>query len=1456
MMKRLIVAMTAFLLLAGLSSASAQQIKGNQMGGTFRHHQMSGLKAARSLTDKAMARMISPQDVQGSHIEASLNSMMYYACQDGVQISFPTENTISLYNLQGYGTTVTGEVNWATGELNFPHQLFLTTMVDEYNPATGENNPVQVEMYFDPDSADVTSGVKGHIYEDGTVSLGRWIAETYFPEDEAWDWVMEFDMMASYFFRPNSKMTTTDVTGAEHVYNTYIMDTDDEHSTIFGFGGKGALNVQRRHSKALIIQPEQHMVFYNFYYGYGSVYSPIYQDGKLSGINTLRNIGGTGTTSQWNIDAWAVCYDMALSVPGDHNPEWMTTSSTIVRTDGKPFTYPAAKNYGWEGDGSLSNPYKLLTANDFVQLNNIVQAGEYCDGLYFALTQDVDFTGSNFQGVATGMLTTANTNPHFSGTIDGQGHSIKNLKINQPQLNHIGLVGELRGHIKNLIIDKSCEFVGNDYVGSFAGELKYSLDCSLIGCENYASVKSVDAYCGGLVGATAKDHVIKDCYNAGSVTSGNCKVGGLVGYLFRSNLINCQNDGSVTILNLYPDSNPMLAQAGGLSGYVCGATIDNCLNTGTVSGVQGSKIGGLFGEIYNSIYGTTITNSINVGSVLCGNAAETGGVVSFCTSDCPSASKVYYDASRMYCGAWQAESFEGVVEATAQQLTSGSVDLPTTYWSQQAGLYPALKTFASKNQDWRSCYVLFADVESAGDMQTVANIHGQSASLKVGGADGFSIDGLKLYAPNTSRQCIDTLTVTNGQSTIIVPLRKLLSHKLQGEGTEAEPYLIGDVADWNAFVRETNVSGNEFKGKFLKLTADIDFTGEDFVALYADGNKQFRGCLKGDGHTLSHITMDLGSLSGSASQYKGLFATIGSEGEVCDLTIADSYFRGFEYIGAFAGALYGKLTNCHTTESVTVEAENRFVGGLVGEMINKAVIDGCSNSADVWSEQYVGGFAGDARSPGVVIKGSKNYGHIHNFKDERVGVSYVSGLVSRMDGQIIDCENYGKIESHNDYAAGIASKGSSTTLFQNCVNHGEIVAHARGQVMGYAAGICSELSGSSVVACGNTGRIISHLNYAGGIVALSEGNITDCWNTGFVTADNVFAGGICGWTTVSQSVSRGNFVRCWNAGEVAAGYAQIPATLSNFAGGIVGNTVEDSPLLDECWNMGYIHVDKTPGDDGTEDYSEDYDFTNAGGLVGGGAARIQNCANYGTVWSKKQTGGLVGRVIDTGYEKLSNSYNAGSVICPDMVGYSCHVIGDDFVEGAVDVNTVFYDADAAVQSFTLDANYTGLSREDMTATEGAITAMGDRFDYSRVATYPMLKSFLSKTNQNVEGFKHHQLATATIYEGEESQFMLGNTHTVVWEGDGIIVANGMAFGRQLGETTITAKVDGVELQKQFSVEITHVWTDAEIEAYFEATGINKVASDRKHGKEYNLAGQHVGKTYRGVIVSDGKKILR
>jgi hypothetical protein len=120
--------------------------------------------------------------------------------------------------------------------------------------------------------------------------------------------------------------------------------------------------------------------------------------------------------------------------------------------------------------------------------------------------------------------------PSFSGTFDGDGCMVKNLKINNSALNRVGLFADLAGTVKDLgLVDVN--IVGNEKVGALAG--RFTMDGSTVDrCYSTGSISGKNLV-GGLVGEVNQliYALIRDCHSSASITVEADFAGGLVGYM-------------------------------------------------------------------------------------------------------------------------------------------------------------------------------------------------------------------------------------------------------------------------------------------------------------------------------------------------------------------------------------------------------------------------------------------------------------------------------------------------------------------------------------------------------------------------------------------------------------------------------------------------------------------------------------------------------------------------------------------------------------------------------------------------------------------------------------------------------------------------------------------------------------------------------------------------------------
>ena len=180
------------------------------------------------------------------------------------------------------------------------------------------------------------------------------------------------------------------------------------------------------------------------------------------------------------------------------------------------------------------------------------------------------------------------------GTLDGQGHVIRNLYINSTN-NNLGLIGFLQGgaSVTGLGITGSVTCTNNTrfaQAGGIVGNMQNN--ASITRCYSAVNVTS-NKYAGGIAGFTATGAVITDCYATGTIRSSSaneCYLGGICGSGFSNTagatLTNCYSIGDVT------GTSGAASYLGGLSPDKTAAHyVENCFYLdGTVS-KESSKYG-------------------------------------------------------------------------------------------------------------------------------------------------------------------------------------------------------------------------------------------------------------------------------------------------------------------------------------------------------------------------------------------------------------------------------------------------------------------------------------------------------------------------------------------------------------------------------------------------------------------------------------------------------------------------------------------------------------------------------------------------------------------------------------------------------------------------------------------------------------------------------------------------
>ena len=299
-------------------------------------------------------------------------------------------------------------------------------------------------------------------------------------------------------------------------------------------------------------------------------------------------------------------------------------------------------------------------------------------------------------------------------------------------------------------------------------------------------------------------------------------------------------------------------------------------------------------------------------------------------------------------------------------------------------------------------------------------------------------------------------------------------------GTEEDPHEISTAAQLAGLAALVNES-NDFSGIHIKLTADIDLSGFDWIPIGTESNNPFRGRFDGAGYTVSGLTIGTDSMPEDQYQNTGLFGYV-ETGEIKNLTVSGSvnvsYPSGEARVGGLVGYVFlSKVINCHSRVNVTVSQNTSgapcYVGGVVGHgspaMLSKdTLIIGCINSGSV----------------NVTCNRSNTHGCY---------VGGVAGYIENMNTPFINCFNSGSI-----------------TVTCNCSNTpgcyvGGVVGYAKNHCDGY-----SHLENMGIFNCANVGNVTGG-KYTGGIAGYTDAlkNFVNCYHAGSVSG--VHAGGIVGY---------------------------------------------------------------------------------------------------------------------------------------------------------------------------------------------------------------------------------------------------------------------------------------------------------------------------------------------------------
>jgi len=190
---------------------------------------------------------------------------------------------------------------------------------------------------------------------------------------------------------------------------------------------------------------------------------------------------------------------------------------------------------------AAAGPIPISSIEELQRIGN--EEGYPLNGNY-VLTQDIDASHTaywhNGQGFAPiGQRLDEDDSLAFNGWFDGQGHVIRGLVINRPDVQGVGLFGSISSSA--IVVNINLEggtITGSHYVGALVGE-NWSQDVAA--CSSSADVNGLTRI-GGMAGI---NRGILDSCNAAGTVQGNEYVGGLVGRNYKGIVQSCYSTGEV-----------------------------------------------------------------------------------------------------------------------------------------------------------------------------------------------------------------------------------------------------------------------------------------------------------------------------------------------------------------------------------------------------------------------------------------------------------------------------------------------------------------------------------------------------------------------------------------------------------------------------------------------------------------------------------------------------------------------------------------------------------------------------------------------------------------------------------------------------------------------------------------------------------------------------------------------
>ena len=736
----------------------------------------------------------------------------------------------------------------------------------------------------------------------------------------------------------------------------------------------------------------------------------------------------------------------------------------------------------------------------------------------YRLTADIDFSGLTAAEQTKTKSIGRITYP-FMGEFDGQGHTITGLTLSNNDSGLFWYTGAT-AYIHDLTIeganvlfsDNAAVLVHNNY-----GRME---KCAVV---NTNITADTGAVLGGMV--SRNYGIIRSSYvQGGTLTSNSLTATGHAGFVGANEtgglIEGCWTSMAVNTTSEY---------AGGFVGLGYGGTIRNCFALGNVSarGYSGGFVGRSVygGNTYENCYaaGVVTVSGEQGNGFIGGNKPDSAfqydqskGVTN-CYFNSAAASAAAYGAVGKSLDEMKTDTFLTAISGSGSGVWAREADkngglpyllgvaVPETAVTAQITVKLAIASYDKNSYTFnRMGDVITVTMDSNGntrlvDLMDEAQRQGlltySYATTSTFGRFIHTINGRAVDAPDGWMFTVnDTLsnvsaslaTVQNGDQ--VLWFEGTTENRFQGPSWEeltGTPAAISwvDIETVDDLLALAKATDAETLGKNYRLKADLDLKDTPFNGI-GSAARPFTGMFDGQGHTISHVTVNApeGENAGFFNVIKG--ATIR------DLKLVDVEITGKTNVGGLAGSTQVQLDSndlsknvanliggCSVSGTVT---GTKNVGGLVGLNEGKtdpqtlfsiaSAVDKCAASVTVNGKEMTGGLVGKnggtitKSSSGGTVKGDTTTGGLVGDSSGDIydshtsctvaGSSHTGGFVGFSDGAVKNCYSIGGV-SGTDYTGGFAGVISRA---ENVVSAGQVTIVGT-PTQGYNGGFAGKLYG-------------------------------------------------------------------------------------------------------------------------------------------------------------------------------------------------------------------------------------------------------------------------------------------------------------------------------------------------------------------------------------------------------------